>query len=750
MRKKLLFTVLTIFFAMSISAIGVSAEQQDLPSDGVSDDGSASVLFECQHLDNKLMRDRDSHWYECKDCGHKFFIEMHTFEDGVCTFCGEEETLYGDANGDGKIDSKDIILLKKYIANLENGKSSVTLGHKVVIDPGYPATCTQNGLTDGKKCADCGKILASQEVIYALGHIEGDMIIDVEPTDTASGAGHTECISCGETIRTGIQISALAGDYAYIINDDGKTCTITGFVGKITDGTLIIPATLSGYKVTSIGERAFSSREDIISVVIPSGVKSIESVAFSWCENLEVVTLPESITSIGDNAFYSCEKLKGINLPDSLTSIGSQAFSFCKSLESINIPDGVTSIGSHAFSNCEKLKSIVIPNGITSIKEGTLGWCTNLESVTIPDSVTSIGKFALYGCENLASIDIPDGVKSIGDDAFGWCVKLKGVDIPDSVTTIGDHAFYYCGNLESLHISESITSIGKETFFGCTVLTNVTIPSGVTSIGERAFCGCAFILTITIPDSVTSIGSEAFSMCCLYDVYYGGSAKQWSEIVIGEENDDLIFATIHYNTKLDGVDIKVDGDVSDWEGLDKLSIIGEGSTAPKKVDFYAVSAADGIYLACDVYHDIYADGDKWSSWWQSTNFEFFLSPFDSDKSTQWWVSAKGHPLDGSGSPTIGAPEGCKIDEAVMLTRENEGGTAYHTTIEVFISYESLPFTMVKGGNVSCGMGWKSPGDLIIGGYCKINPDGSDEYWVYSWPSSADLTITSFGLIDQND
>ena len=42
------------------------------------------------------------------------------------------------------------------------------LGHTEEILAGKDATCTEAGLTDGKKCATCGEILVAQEEIPAL------------------------------------------------------------------------------------------------------------------------------------------------------------------------------------------------------------------------------------------------------------------------------------------------------------------------------------------------------------------------------------------------------------------------------------------------------------------------------------------------------------------------------------------------------------------------------------------------------
>lgn len=196
----------------------------------------------------------------------------------------------------------------------------------------------------------------------------------------------------------------------------------------------------------------------------------------------------------------------------------------------------------------------------------------------------------------------------------------------------------------------------------------------------------------------------------------------------------------------DSTRFKIDGDLSDWEGLETISVIGEGSTEPKKVTFYAAATEKGLYLACDAYHELYiSDGGEW---YTNTNFEFFIG----GESNQFYVSAKDYPIGSTDTqPTLGAPDGYQIDEAVMVTKENEGGTAYHTIVEVFIATESLPEfaydTDYYYANV--GLGWKTVGDLLIGGSCDANPDGSDEYWTYHWPRTCDLTIFGRGLVDEN-
>lgn len=47
--------------------------------------------------------------------------------------------------------------------------------HQEVTIEGYAPTCTEKGLTDGKKCSVCQEILVVQEEIAALGHTEEEV-----------------------------------------------------------------------------------------------------------------------------------------------------------------------------------------------------------------------------------------------------------------------------------------------------------------------------------------------------------------------------------------------------------------------------------------------------------------------------------------------------------------------------------------------------------------------------------------------
>ncbi len=92
-------------------------------------------------------------------------------------------------------------------------------------------------------------------------------------------------------------------------------------------------------------------------------------------------------------------------------------------------------------------------------------------------------------------------------------------------------------------------------FNNCRSLTSIDIPNSVTDIKEGVFLSCASLTSVKIPDGVTSIGAYAFSFCeKLSDVYYGGTKSEWEKITIGETNECLTNATIHFNDNPDNPD----------------------------------------------------------------------------------------------------------------------------------------------------------------------------------------------------
>ena len=79
-------------------------------------------------------------------------------------------------------------------------KTIEKLAHTPVTVEGTPATCTEAGLSDGSKCAECGETLTAQEVIPAKGHTE-EILPARAATCTQTGLTEgVKCSVCGEVL----------------------------------------------------------------------------------------------------------------------------------------------------------------------------------------------------------------------------------------------------------------------------------------------------------------------------------------------------------------------------------------------------------------------------------------------------------------------------------------------------------------------------------------------------------------------
>ena len=94
------------------------------------------------------------------------------------------------------------------------GNETAALGHNEVVVGGYPASCTESGLAEGKACTECGITILAQSPIQALGHTYDD-----ETDASCNRCGHERDVACLHTERE-------------VILGTAATCMATG----LTDG----------------------------------------------------------------------------------------------------------------------------------------------------------------------------------------------------------------------------------------------------------------------------------------------------------------------------------------------------------------------------------------------------------------------------------------------------------------------------------------------------------------------------------
>ena len=298
----------------------------------------------------------------------------------------------------------------------------------------------------------------------------------------------------------------------------GDEVVITDY-DKEASGALIIPATIEGKLVTSIGTAAFSKCSSLKSITIPDGVISIGEDAFLRCTRLTSITIPDGVNSIGNGAFNNCTSLKSITIPDSVTSIGSAAFFACASLTTITIPDGVNSIGFMAFNLCSGLTSITISDSVTSgLGDDPFHECTSLTTIEVSagNAYYTTVNGVLFNKEQTLLIAYPESKSE------------THYTIPDSVTKIGYGAFSNCLNLKNVTIPDSVESIRSTAFTKCTSLTNIMIPASVTNIRPYTFSRCLNLTSVTFFGDPPVLGVSAFENSTP-TIYRKPEAKGWGD-----------------------------------------------------------------------------------------------------------------------------------------------------------------------------------------------------------------------------
>ena len=201
--------------------------------------------------------------------------------------------------------------------------------------------------------------------------------------------------------------AAYSGYYTYTVTD-GKA-TITD-VDESISGDVVIPSTLGGYPVTSIGDSAFYKCSSLTSVTIGNGVTRIGNYAFHTCGNLTSIIIPNSVTSIGTFAFEDCNSPIDVYITD--------LSAWCN-INFVGLAANPLFYTGNLYLNGDLVTELVVPQGVTAIRSAAFYNCDSLTSVTIPDSVTSIDGSAFDGCSKLTKVYYTGSAAQRGQISIG-------------------------------------------------------------------------------------------------------------------------------------------------------------------------------------------------------------------------------------------------------------------------------------------------------------------------------------------
>lgn len=301
------------------------------------------------------------------------------------------------------------------------------------------ASCEAEGL----KIRSCSRCESEEEqIIEALGH-KFEYLSDVYYHEG-------NCARCNKSVHS---------KHAF----EGTVCADCMYEVHPTQGLRYeLNEDGASYKVTGIGDYAFSHRAARREIIIPETITAIGNYSFDGSRYMKSIKIPSSVKSIGEGAFLSTG-LENIILEDGITSIGSRVFSSNIYLSEIFIPKSVTQIGELVFGECRKLNSIVVDSqnpvyhsaGNCLIETQTKTLVAGCEASIIPNdgSVTAIGNYAFWCCRDLVSVELPDSVTSIGKFAFAHLYKLETIKLPEKLTLIDEAAFLSCRSLKTIRYS---------------------------------------------------------------------------------------------------------------------------------------------------------------------------------------------------------------------------------------------------------------------------------------------------------
>ena len=202
----------------------VKGQDATCTSAGLTDGTKCSVCGETTLAQEEIPvkgHNDDNKDYECDVCGAELCTDHVPAEV-------EENRIEATCTSDGSYDL--VVKCSKcgYEISRENKKIE-KLAHTEETVSGKAATCTEKGLTDGKKCSVCGEVTLAQEEISALGHKES-VVEGKDATCTETGlTDGKKCSVCGETLVSQEEIPA-----GHTLVDG--VCTACGYIPNIFAG----------------------------------------------------------------------------------------------------------------------------------------------------------------------------------------------------------------------------------------------------------------------------------------------------------------------------------------------------------------------------------------------------------------------------------------------------------------------------------------------------------------------------------
>ena len=503
----------------------------------------------------------------------------------------------------------------------------LTNEHSEAVIPAVESTCKNTGLTEGKKCSACDKILLAQQETPLKAHTE-EIIPAVESTCTSTGLSEgKKCSVCGDILIAQQETPVVAHTY-----DDkyDETCNECGFV-RDAECAHRETETIKGYDstCTSTGLTDGSKCKKCGEIILSQTVISVKA-------HTEVIeeAIDPTCTVMGLSEGKHCSVCKTVIVAQEVidakghtevidkavaptcSETGLTQGKHCSICGEVLVAQTVINIVDHNYvdENCQycginvylaklkediavlKQKCIYIEGYIASfsitISEHSSkctssvcmldekGIVSTYDSMcrNFPEFKYEIDTIDAKICklENAEEINLQEINELAADiDEINNGRFHGGVLFDADIAALNTDIYYYLHcHITSVVIPEGVTSIEYAQFRGYSSITSITIPYTVTSINSSAFEYCSSLTNITIPNSVTSIGSSAFSDCI-----------SLTNITIPNSVTSIGIRAFHNCTSLKNINFI--GTIEQWNAINKDSTWNYGTGT------YTIYCTDG-------------------------------------------------------------------------------------------------------------------------------------------------------------
>ncbi|MCI5746080.1 MAG: leucine-rich repeat protein [Erysipelotrichaceae bacterium] len=284
----------------------------------------------------------------------------------------------------------------------------------------------------------------------------------------------------------------------------------------------------------------------ISKIIIPEGVKYIQSNAFEGLASLTEVVLPSTLRDIYVDAFKGCSSLTKINL-NSVVKIENGAFKDCSLLSTINQENATTgndlsnvvTVGVEAFKNTNISKLDL--KRLRMAGKDAFADCLSLTEVTLYDDNPL--NVSMFKNSAITSIVIPHAI--IPRNAFEGCSNISSVTFTNETVTINTDAFKGCSMLSNIIFNENSDSItiGYNAFEGCNVKT-LTLPSCEVIINDEAFKDSKIEKIVLNENTILSLNGVPFSSTAINEICINNESNYYNvvnQMLVNKANDTLIF-----------------------------------------------------------------------------------------------------------------------------------------------------------------------------------------------------------------